>query len=160
MLIKKRPDLAEHQVTDETLYHARRDFLARCGHLTCLSLFGGLLGCGDEASSATQTPQWLSDQLAQAQPPQPAFTTDETRTPFEDVTRYNNFYEFGSDKGDPARHSDRFKPHPWSVVVEGACQKPGRYALEDLVKPHRLEERIYRLRCVEAWSMVVPWVGL
>ncbi len=160
MLIKKRPDLAEHQVTDETLYHARRDFLARCGHLTCLSLFGGLLGCGDEASSATQTPQWLSDQLAQAQPPQPAFTTDETRTPFEDVTRYNNFYEFDSDKGDPARHSDRFKPHPWSVVVEGACQKPGRYALEDLVKPHRLEERIYRLRCVEAWSMVVPWVGL
>jgi sulfoxide reductase catalytic subunit YedY len=131
MLIKKRPDLAEHQVTDETLYHARRDFLARCGHLTCLSLFGGLLGCGDEASSATQTPQWLSDQLAQAQPPQPAFTTDETRTPFEDVTRYNNFYEFGTDKEDPAERTADRQTTPWSVEIDGAVRTKPAATLED-----------------------------
>ena len=81
-------------------------------------------------------------------------------TPKELITSYNNFYEFGTDKEDPAKTAGKFNPKPWSVAVKGEVGKPGSYAYEDLIKPHKLEERIYRLRCVEAWSMVVPWVGI
>ncbi len=77
----------------------------------------------------------------------------------EDITTYNNFYEFGTDKADPAQRSGRFKPRPWSVTVAGEAEVLGTFDLEDILKPHALEERVYRLRCVEAWSMVVPWVG-
>jgi len=77
----------------------------------------------------------------------------------EDITTYNNFYEFGTDKADPARRSDRFRPKPWSVAITGEVAKPGTYTLEDLLRPVSPEERVYRLRCVEAWSMVIPWLG-
>ena len=87
------------------------------------------------------------------------FRTDEERTPFEKVTTYNNFYEFGTDKSDPARHADSLPTDPWSVAVEGEVGRPGEYALEDILRPHTFEERVYRLRCVEGWSMVIPWVG-
>ena len=80
-------------------------------------------------------------------------------TPYDAVTSYNNFYEFGHDKSDPARNARRFKPKPWSVAVDGHCARPGVYTLEDILKPHAREERIYRLRCVEGWSMVIPWNG-
>jgi sulfoxide reductase catalytic subunit YedY len=83
-------------------------------------------------------------------------TTTDPPTPWEVVTTFNNFYEFGIDKADPAKKSKAFKPRPWSVAVEGACGKPGVYTLEDILKPHPLEERIYRHRCVEAWSIVMP----
>ena len=89
----------------------------------------------------------------------PLFSLKVEPNSFEDITTYNNFYEFGTDKADPARNSHRFKPQPWSVKIAGECAKPGTYTLEDILKPHALEERIYRLRCVEAWSMVIPWVG-
>jgi len=79
---------------------------------------------------------------------------------WETITTYNNFYEFGTDKADPARNSGAFKPRPWSVKVLGECEKPGDYPLENILEPAQLEERIYRFRCVEAWSMVVPWVGI
>jgi len=79
---------------------------------------------------------------------------------FEDITTYNNFYEFGTDKGDPARLGGKFRPKPWSVTIAGEAELKGTFTLEDILKPHALEERIYRLRCVEAWSMVIPWVGL
>jgi sulfoxide reductase catalytic subunit YedY len=88
------------------------------------------------------------------------FSTDEDTTAYKDITRYNNFYEFGTDKGDPAAHSGRFKPKPWKVKVIGECEKPGDYDLDDIIREHALEERIYRLRCVERWSMVIPWVGV
>jgi sulfoxide reductase catalytic subunit YedY len=78
---------------------------------------------------------------------------------FEDITGYNNFYEFGTDKSDPAANSGTLKPRPWSVTVDGECEVKGKFALEDILKPHPLEERVYRFRCVEAWSMVVPWLG-
>jgi sulfoxide reductase catalytic subunit YedY len=78
---------------------------------------------------------------------------------YEDITTYNNFYEFGTDKGDPARLAHRFRPRPWSVTVAGEADIRGTFTLEDILKPHPLEERVYRLRCVEAWSMVIPWVG-
>ncbi|MFL2769388.1 MAG: protein-methionine-sulfoxide reductase catalytic subunit MsrP [Rhodospirillaceae bacterium] len=81
-------------------------------------------------------------------------------TPYQAVTSYNNFYEFGTDKEDPARNSGSFNPRPWEITIDGLCAKPGTLSLESFMKPHDLEERIYRLRCVEAWSMVVPWVGI
>ncbi len=87
------------------------------------------------------------------------FSTDEPSNSFEDITTYNNFYEFGTDKSDPARRSGKFKPAPWKVKISGEAEKTGNFALEDIVGPHTLEERIYRLRCVEAWSMVIPWIG-
>ncbi|WP_010487686.1 protein-methionine-sulfoxide reductase catalytic subunit MsrP [Pseudomonas sp. S9] len=83
----------------------------------------------------------------------------EAITPFKDATHYNNFYELGADKGDPSANASALKTEPWSVVIDGEVAKPGRYALEDFIKPYELEERIYRLRCVEAWSMVIPWMG-
>jgi sulfoxide reductase catalytic subunit YedY len=83
----------------------------------------------------------------------------ETPTSFEDVSHYNNYYEFGTDKSDPAANAGRLRTEPWTVVIEGECEAPGTLALEDLIRPYTLEERIYRHRCVEAWSIVVPWVG-
>lgn len=76
------------------------------------------------------------------------------------ISNYNNFYEFGLDKRDPAKYAGKLKTKPWHIKVLGACEKPGEYDLEDFIKPHQLEERIYRFRCVEAWSMVIPWVGV
>jgi len=89
----------------------------------------------------------------------PKFSVIDKVNSFEDITTYNNFYEFGTGKSDPAQRSAAFKPRPWTVTVSGEAARTGQYTLEDILKPHPLEERIYRLRCVEAWSMVVPWVG-
>ena len=86
-------------------------------------------------------------------------TTTDATTAKDAVTSYTNFYEFGSNKGDASRYGGAFKPSPWSVTVDGLCAKPGKYALEDILKPHPLEERVYRMRCVEGWSMVIPWDG-
>ena len=87
-------------------------------------------------------------------------STEETANTYQEVTQYNNFYEFGTGKEDPYNNAQDFKTKPWTVTVSGHCDKPGSYNFEDIIKPHTLEERIYRLRCVEAWSMVVPWVGV
>jgi sulfoxide reductase catalytic subunit YedY len=89
-----------------------------------------------------------------------ALSLDSPTNSLEDITTYNNFYEFGTGKSDPAERSSRFKPQPWTVKVSGEAEKTGTFGLDDLLRPHSLEERIYRLRCVEAWSMVVPWVGI
>ena len=89
----------------------------------------------------------------------PGAQTMDRPTTYKDATTYNNFYEFGTDKSDPARHAHTLKTKPWTVEVEGLVKKPGRYGLEDLMKWGAMEERIYRLRCVEGWSMVIPWVG-
>ncbi|MFK8079391.1 MAG: protein-methionine-sulfoxide reductase catalytic subunit MsrP [Granulosicoccus sp.] len=87
------------------------------------------------------------------------FSTDEELSSLKTVTTYNNFYELGTDKGDPERNAERLKTEPWSITIDGECAKPGVYTLEDVLKPHAIEERIYRMRCVEAWSMVIPWNG-
>jgi sulfoxide reductase catalytic subunit YedY len=89
-----------------------------------------------------------------------AYVASDALNSWDDITTYNNFYEFGTDKGDPARNAGSLRPTPWSVTVGGEAQVRGTFALDDLLKPHPLEERIYRLRCVEAWSMVIPWVGI
>jgi len=88
------------------------------------------------------------------------WSTGDAPTARDAVTSYNNFYEFGTDKADPARNAGGLTTAPWTVTVDGLCDRPGRYGLEDLMRPERLEERIYRLRCVEGWSMVIPWIGL
>jgi sulfoxide reductase catalytic subunit YedY len=93
-------------------------------------------------------------------PGPPELQTDEPKTPYRDATRYNNFYEFGTDKSDPSRYAGSLRSEPWSLAIEGEVAKPGRVPLEDLLRGHTLEERIYRLRCVEGWSMVIPWIGV
>ncbi len=103
-------------------------------------------------------PEWLKKKVLEFKPS--VYTSTEALTPHKDVTTYNNFYEFGTGKGDPIRNAHTLRTDPWSVVIEGEVAKPGRYHLEDILKPHAMEERIYRLRCVEAWSMVIPWIGI
>jgi sulfoxide reductase catalytic subunit YedY len=149
MLIKlPRPwDMRSSDITDESIYVNRRSFIK-----TGVGLAGAALAATAplaEAGSAQNT-------LAAKKGP---FSTSEPLNSFEDVTGYNNFYEFGLDKADPARHAGKMTVKPWSVKIDGLCNKPGELPLEDLLRPHALEERTYRLRCVEAWSMVVPWVG-
>ena len=103
-------------------------------------------------------PGWFAEKLLDVRW-QAVTAGEEALTPYPDVTQYNNFYEFGTNKGDPARYAGKLEVEPWSVMIDGEVAKPGPISLEQLVQPHRLEERIYRLRCVEAWSMVIPWLG-
>ncbi|MBW4936385.1 protein-methionine-sulfoxide reductase catalytic subunit MsrP [Marinobacter sp. F4206] len=152
MLIKKRPSwvLPHSLVTPERVFLNRRRFMAGAVAGAASLTLPGLL-------TAAELPvQGQSLDFSGA----PGFSTDEEKTPYEDVVRYNNFYEFGTGKEDPARYAEEMTVDPWSIAVEGECEKPGVYALEDVLKPHQYEERVYRLRCVEAWSMVIPWVGV
>ena len=145
MLVKKTADISPSEITPKQTYLRRREFLASTGAAIAALATGGLgasLAAGDTLAVTKRI-----------------VTTTDPPTPYSVVTTYNNFYEFGSNKSDPARNAKGFKPKPWSVAVEGACGKPGVYTLEDVLKPHALEERVYRHRCVEGWSIVVPWVG-
>jgi sulfoxide reductase catalytic subunit YedY len=158
MLIRRRPDIPPSEITPRARYLeavARRDFLRAAG----VAALGAAVGGVAPPFSASARAQGSGQKLAGVKRPSP-FDTDEKKTPYEDVTRYNNFYEFGTDKADPVRNAGDFVPRPWTVKVDGECGKPGEIGLEDLLRPHTLEERVYRLRCVEAWSMVVPWVGI
>ena len=141
MLVRSAPDLKDCDVTDQALYLRRREFIAG----------GTALGAGLAAGAAdAQTALKFTPNRT---------PIDEKATPLKDITGYNNFYEFGVNKDDPAANAKSLRPRPWTVVVDGLCNKPGRYAIDDLIKRFPLEERIYRMRCVEAWSMVIPWVG-
>jgi len=149
MSMRSVPDVPSSEVTDETVYRDRRRLLGALAATPMLSL----AGCADAeapASTAVVTP-------AQAKA---GFRTSEPLTRYEDVTSYNNFYEFGTDKADPGRAAKTLRTSPWNVAVSGECAKPGNIALEDLLKGLAPEERIYRLRCVEGWSMVIPWLGV
>ncbi len=141
------------EITSRQVYDARRDWLKTAGAL-------GLTGLGLPAAVQAQTagPGKLA-KLPGAKSTVAGATVMEKLTAYKDVTSYNNFYEFGTDKSDPAENAHTLKPRPWSVVIEGECAKPGRFGLEDLLKVAPMEERVYRLRCVEGWSMVIPWVG-
>lgn len=155
MLIKIRKswESRESDVTPEALFKSRRRFL----QTGAAALAGGLAG-GMLSKHAFAAWPAAGEQLGDVA--KTAFNPGEELTPWESVTTYNNFYEFGTGKDDPADTAQNFKTDPWSVEVAGACAKPGTYAFEDLIGAHQLEERIYRHRCVEAWSMVVPWVGV
>ena len=154
MLIKTPDPIKPSEITSKAHYLNRRKFIRDTAQFgvagALLTTFGGLALPGGAARAGAKLAT-VKNQL---------FSVDEELTPYDSITSYNNFYEFGTHKSDPSRNSDNFKPKPWSVAVAGECMKPGVYDYEDLVKPHQLEERVYRLRCVEAWSMVVPWVGI
>ncbi|WP_263144612.1 protein-methionine-sulfoxide reductase catalytic subunit MsrP [Pseudomonas sp. RIT-PI-AD] len=162
MLIKIPAASRSHEsdVTPESLYLSRRAFMAVSGALAAglaLPVTAAEISRYEGVDPA-KAPQWFTEKLPSAQW-QAITAGDEATTPYRDATHYNNFYEFGTDKGDPASNAGALQTEPWQVVVDGEVGKPGTYSLEDLMKPHGLEERIYRLRCVEGWSMVIPWLG-
>jgi sulfoxide reductase catalytic subunit YedY len=144
ILIKKLSNIQASEITPRSVYMERRRFMKQAFASSMLLAVDALL-----PAWAKQWPE-LSNST---------FSTDEKVNSLEDITHYNNFYEFGTGKKDPAKNAGSFNPRPWSIAVEGECNKPGVFDLEDFIKPYALEERIYRLRCVEGWSMVIPWVG-
>ena len=151
MLIRRPDDVLPSEITPETVYAGRRQFLKAGLAAPALALAGcGASGPVDagapKPAAATDTPD--------------GFRTGEAQTRWEDVTGYNNFYEFGTGKGDPARNAGQMRTHPWTVEVTGAADVTGRFALDDLLRGVAPEDRIYRHRCVEGWSMVVPWHGV
>ncbi len=152
-MVRRKPEsIRSSEITPETVYLNRRRLLGAGVGLGALAASGGLLAT--PLSGAEQSP------VASGAPAATGFVTDEPATPWDIVTSYNNFYEFGMNKGDPARYAHEMTIEPWSLEVGGLCGKPGRYALEKVIGGLPQEDRIYRFRCVEAWSMVVPWLGI
>ena len=148
MLFKKPSDIPTSEITPERWYRERREFMKRAA---ALGLAGTLLPAG---SAGAQDPK------AAGLPGRPsAFSTKEKLTAYKDVTSYNNYYEFGIEKHEPALNAHRLKTRPWSVMIDGEVKRKGPIDIEDLLKLAPMEGRIYRLRCVEGWSMVIPWVG-
>jgi methionine sulfoxide reductase catalytic subunit len=161
MLIGRPADTPSSDITDEGLYIRRREFMRLTGSAALAFAAGPLAAaCSADGSAADAAPLIASGQSPLSGIKEKVVTTDEKLNSFEDITSYNNFYEFGMGKDDPQRYAGRMKTSPWKVKIDGHCNKPAEYLIEDLIRPHQLEERIYRLRCVEAWSMVVPWVGI
>ncbi len=152
MLIKRASGILPSEITDESVYLKRRELLKIAGVAVAGTLASQSILASDVVPGA-------SGKLLPGARKSP-FSTDQQPNSWSDVTTYNNYYEFGTGKDDPSRYARSFEPRPWSVKISGECDKPGSYRYEDLISPNELEERIYRLRCVEAWSMVIPWVGI
>ncbi|MCK9285248.1 MAG: protein-methionine-sulfoxide reductase catalytic subunit MsrP [Rhodocyclaceae bacterium] len=141
MLIKRPDDCPSSSITPRELFERRRDFIKTGAGLA----LAALLPTAQAAEKLAGRPS--------------LYSSDETQTPYKHVTGYNNFYEFGTDKEDPAANAHRLQTQPWTLRIEGLVQKPKTFDIDQLRKLAPLEERIYRLRCVEGWSMVIPWVG-
>src|SRR5437868_5731959 len=152
MVIKTQRPIPSSEITSEAQYLRRREFLRVAGSLAVGAAALPAAGACAGDAAAAQSP--LSGYKPRA------IATDEKPNTFEEITSYNNFYEFGTGKDDPQRYAGRLKTSPWTVKIDGLCGKPADYHLEDLIKPIQLEERIYKFRCVEAWSMVIPWIGV
>jgi methionine sulfoxide reductase catalytic subunit len=146
-----RQDIKPSEITSESSYLQRREFIKQSGILVGAAWAGGL-----SLPASAKSSDYGHDFPKLIKTP---FGEGEKLTSFEDATTYNNFYEFGTGKKDPARTATQFKTDPWSITVAGEANKTGTFQLEDILKHAQIEERIYRFRCVEAWSMVVPWVG-
>ncbi|MGE5511533.1 MAG: protein-methionine-sulfoxide reductase catalytic subunit MsrP [Bacteroidota bacterium] len=142
MLIRRPSDIAPSEITDRSVYLRRRELMTGAAALA----LSALMPAGASAAALSGAPSPLS--------------TPEKPTPLKDITSYNNFYEFGTDKSDPAAKAHTLTTSPWKVKVDGMVGKPAEYDLDDLIKGIALEERIYRMRCVEGWSMVIPWIGV
>jgi len=153
MLIRKTPDLTNADVTPQQVYLDRRKFLQAMGIVGATAVASRRLFELAMPSQAVLAATKFGD-LAKS-----PFSTTEKQNSYEDVTHYNNFYEFGTDKGDPAKNAQKFNTSNWVVSVEGDVAKPRKFTMEEILKIAPLEERIYRHRCVEAWSIVVPWIG-
>lgn len=150
MLIKRPSDIKPSEITSETVYYDRRQWLAGAGWLAA----GAALPFGVSAKPMDQLETFSNIKKT-------TFGEGLQSNSFEDITTYNNFYEYGFGKNEPARYAPSLLKHrPWTIEVSGHCEKPGRYDIDDLIAASQLEERIYRFRCVEAWSMVIPWVGI
>ena len=150
MLIKKPTDVRPSEITSKENYLNRRQFM-RAGAAIGGSLAGAsAMGAVIPDARRAKLPDVSSSR----------FSTEEDPNSYEDITTYNNYYEFGTGKADPFRNAQDFEPRPWTIEVDGECEKTGRFDFDDFVKPFDLEERIYRMRCVEASSMVIPWVGI
>ncbi|HEY1720248.1 MAG TPA: protein-methionine-sulfoxide reductase catalytic subunit MsrP [Magnetospirillaceae bacterium] len=148
MLIRRAPDIRPSEITPESIYLGRRAFMAGTGALLAGSAIPGI-------AFADVEPQALPKVIKSK------YTVDEKVNSYKEITTYNNFYEYGTDKGEPAVNAPGLlKPSPWTVTVDGECNKPGTVDVDDFIKTSALEERVYRHRCVEAWSMVIPWVGV
>ena len=149
MLIKRPPDVLPSEITPQPVYARRREFMKAAAAGAILAA----AGCSDDTESAPGATRERFTNVAASR-----FSTVEKPTEYKHVIGYNNYYEFGTEKSDPALYAERLKTRPWTVSVEGECLKPRTFGIEELIK-RPLEERVYRLRCVEAWSMVIPWVG-
>jgi sulfoxide reductase catalytic subunit YedY len=162
MLIQPRPAVPAAEITDEALYLRRREFIRIAAGAVATAAAAPLVGCADDrvAAESREAGAFASAQTPLSGYKERAIATDEKLNTFDEITGYNNFFEFGMGKGDPKRFGGSLKTSPWTVKIDGLCNKPADYHLEDLIKPIQLEERIYRLRCVEAWSMVIPWIGI
>ena len=143
MLVKRASDIKSSEITPEGLYVNRRQFIGGVAAVGVVASVPSVFGRVAHATEVGNGPTRVEDKL----------------TPYEDVTSYNNFYEFGVQKEDPARNAGSLRTSPWTVKVDGECNKPGELDLDDMLRGITTEERIYRLRCVEAWSMVIPWEG-
>lgn len=152
MIIRPCPKLTENDVTPKASYLNRRQLLQAAAGTSLVGIAPAI------SAQAENVPGWLNDKVRSVSGGFEQST--QAITDWDDATQYNNFYEFGTGKSDPARNSGGFNPHPWEIEVGGLCNKPGTLSLEDMLGSSQLEERIYRLRCVEAWSMVIPWTGI
>ena len=150
MLIKNPADIRPSEITSKQNYLNRREFM-RAGALAGGSILA-------PAALGAIVPDKRRGKLSDvAHSP---FSTEEDPNSYEDITTYNNYYEFGTGKADPFENAQDFDPRPWTITVDGLAEKTGTFDFDDFIKPFDLEERIYRMRCVEAWSMVIPWVGI
>ena len=150
MLIKKPADIRPSEITSKDNYVNRRKFMQAAALAGSSLVAGNALGASIPGEKRAKLEGVIASE----------YSTDEKPNSYMDVTTYNNFYEFGMRKEDPFRNSQEFRPQPWSIEVSGNAELTGSFALEDFISPHTLEERIYRMRCVEAWSMVIPWIGI
>lgn len=159
MIILPKSDITPSEITPKAVFEQRRSFLQKAG----FGIVAGSMGLlSQHLSAGAETlikPSTTSRQKFNGLKKSP-FSASEKLTEYDDVTSYNNYYEFGTDKSEPAIHSKLFKSNPWTVSIEGEVKKPKTINIEDIYKLVPLEERIYRMRCVEGWSMVIPWVGL
>lgn len=152
MLLKRKADLTHADVTPKDAYTNRRKFLRDMG-------IAGVTAFAGERILSLATPNLTAYATSKLNFVKGQFNTDEKQTPINDVTHYNNFYEFGTDKSDPAKNAQNFRTSPWTVSVEGEVKSPRKFSMDELLALAPLEERIYRHRCVERWSIVVPWIG-
>ncbi len=149
MLIKRPGDVKSSEITDRDLYLNRRQFIRRAA---AAALAAGMPGWNGVRAAAPEKIRLPAIRKS-------AYSTNEPLNSLKDITTYNNFYEFGTEKDDPARYAGRLKVRPWTVRVDGEVKRPRTFDVDELIRLAPLEERIYRLRCVEAWSMVIPWAG-
>lgn len=152
--IKKKSDVVSSEITSPSVYLNRRQLIAATG------LAAGSMAFAGKGEAALQQGPGVNAKLENVKEGYSKLAQNDPMTSYEAAASYNNFYEFGTAKEDPVENAGNFKPKPWKVTVDGLCKLSGTFDLDEFLKPHQLEERIYRLRCVEAWSMVIPWIGI